>query len=219
MVTVEEGQQRLDNLRADGESNMNLESLFRGLFGLSGVAMLCVRVYYQRRARQGSGAVTIQEKGWSLAAGSLAALTMLVFGAEYVFFPGAFGWAYVKYPEGLRWLGAFALVAGITLLGVSHHHLGKSFHSLVVTKEKQVFVDSGPYRWIRHPIYTAFIINYVGGGLLAGSWVLTLIPALLYGVLVALRIKNEERAMIEQFGQVYVEYMQRTRYRLLPGVW
>jgi len=191
---------------------MNLEGVFRGMFALSGVAMLCIRVYYQRRARQGSGAVTIREKGWSL-----AALTTLVFGAEYIFFPGAFAWAYAKYPEGLRWLGALALTVGITLLGVSHHHLGKSFHSFVVTKEGQTFVDSGPYRWIRHPIYTAFIINYIGGGLLAGSWVLTFVPVLLYGVLVALRVKNEEQAMLDQFGPVYADYMQRTG-RFLPPV-
>ena len=81
---------------------MNLESVFRGLFVVSGVVMLCIRVYYQRRARQGSGTVTIREKGWSLAAGGLAALTTFVFGAEYIFFPGTFAWAYIKYPEGLR---------------------------------------------------------------------------------------------------------------------
>ena len=194
---------------------MNLESVFRGLFVLSGVAMLCIRAYYQRRARQGSGQVTIREKGLSLVAGSLAALTTLVFGAEYIFFPGAFAWAYVQYPDGLRWLGAFALAVGITLLGVSHHHLGKSFHSLVVTKENQIFVESGPYRWIRHPIYTAYLINYIGSGLLAGSWVLTFVPVLLFGVLVALRVENEERAMLDQFGQVYADYMQRTG-RFLP---
>jgi len=182
---------------------------------LSGVAMLCIRVYYQRRTRQESGAVTIREKGWSLVAGSLAALTTLVFGAEYIFFPGALAWAYVQYPDGLRWLGALALVVGITLLGVSHHHLGKSFHSLVVTKENQTFVESGPYRWIRHPIYTAYLINYIGSGLLAGSWVLTFVPVLLFGVLVALRVENEERAMLDQFGQVYADYMQRTG-RFLP---
>ena len=189
---------------------MNLGSVFRGLFVLSGVAMLCIRAYYQRRARQGSGAVTIREKGLSL-----VALTTLVFGVEYIFFPGAFAWAYVQYPEGLRWLGALALVVGITLLGVSHHHLGKSFHSLVVTKEGQMFVDSGPYRWIRHPIYTAYLINYIGGGLLAGNWVLTFIPVLLFGVLVALRVENEEQTMLDQFGQVYADYMQRTG-RFLP---
>ena len=196
---------------------MQSENVFRGLFVLSGVAMLCIRVYYQRRARQASGQVTIREKGWSLVAGSLAAITTLVFGAEYIFFPGAFAWAYVQYPDGLRWLGAVSLAIGITLLGVSHHHLGKSFHSFVVTKEGQMFVDSGPYRWIRHPIYTAFIINYVGGGLLAGSWVLTFVPVLLYGVLVVLRVKNEEQAMLEQFGQVYADYMQRTS-RFLPFI-
>lgn len=80
-----------------------------------------------------------------------------------------------------------------------------------------MFVESGPYRWIRHPIYTAYIINYVGGGLLAGNWVLTLIPVLLFGVLVALKVENEEQAMLEQFGQVYADYKQRTG-RLLPFI-
>jgi protein-S-isoprenylcysteine O-methyltransferase Ste14 len=54
------------------------ESVFRGLFVLSGVAMLCIRVYHQRHARQGSGAVIIREMGWSLAAGSLAALLFVI---------------------------------------------------------------------------------------------------------------------------------------------
>jgi len=196
---------------------MHSENVFRGLFALSAVAMTCIRVYYQMRDRQGRKHVTIKEKDLSLVAGSLAALITIVFGVGYIFFPGAFSWAYVRYPDGLRWLGALFLAIGITLLGVSHHHLGKSFHSLVVTKEGQIFVDSGPYRWVRHPIYTAFFINYIGGGLLAGSWVLTFIPALLYGVLVALRVENEERAMVGQFGQVYADYMQRTG-RFLPPI-
>jgi protein-S-isoprenylcysteine O-methyltransferase Ste14 len=169
------------------------------------------------RDRQGREHVTIREKGLSLAAGSLAALITLVFGVAYIFFPRAFSWIYVQYPDGLRWLGALALAIGITLLGASHHHLGKSFHSLVVTKEGQAFVDSGPYRWVRHPIYTAYFISYVGGGLLAGNWVLTFIPALLYGVLVALRVEDEERAMVEQFGQTYADYMRRTG-RFLPPI-
>ena len=196
---------------------MYSENAFRGLFALSAVAMTCIRVYYQMRDRQGRKHVTIKEKGLSLVTGSLAALITIVFGVGYIFFPGAFSWAYIQYPDGLRWLGALFLAIGITLLGVSHHHLGRSFHSLVVTKEGQIFVDSGPYRWVRHPIYTAFFINYVGGGLLAGNWVLTFIPALLYVVLVALRVENEERAMVEQFGQVYANYMQRTG-RFLPPI-
>jgi protein-S-isoprenylcysteine O-methyltransferase Ste14 len=191
------------------------EKVFRGLFVLFTAAMMCIRVYYQMRDRQGREHVTVKEKGLSLAVGSLAALITLVFGVAYIFSPGAFSWAYVQYPDGLRWLGALVLAIGITLLGLSHHHLGKSFHSLVVTKEGQTFVESGPYRRVRHPIYTAFFINYVGGGLLAGNWVLTFIPALLYGVLVALRVGDEERAMVEQFGQVYADYMQRTG-RFLP---
>ena len=109
------------------------------------------------------------------------------------------------------------MAAGIALLGFSHHHLGRSFHSLVVSKENQVLVETGPYRWIRHPIYAAYLMNYLGGGLLAGNLILTLVPVTMYAVLVAIRIGREEGVMRETFGRAYTEYEGRTG-RLCPRV-
>lgn len=124
-----------------------------------------------------------------------------MFGAEYLFFPGFFSFAYVlHYPVWVRWLGGLLLAVGTTLLGFSHHHLGKNFHSLVVSKN-QVLVETGPYRWIRHPIYTAYLMNYLGGGLLSSNLILTLVPVTMYGILVALRVGKEEAVMRETFGQ------------------
>jgi len=74
------------------------------------------------------------------------------------------------------------LIAGISLLWLAHHHLGKSFHSFTVLKEDQKFVVSGPYRFIRHPICSAYLMNYVGGGLLASNWVLTFVPVVFLAV-------------------------------------
>ena len=139
----------------------------------------------------------------------------MIFGGEYIFFPGAFPWAYVQYPTWLRWLGALVLAVGIVLLGLAHHYLGKSFHSLVVRKTDQALVDSGPYRTIRHPIYTAFMLTYTGGGLLASNLLLTLIAGPMFGLMVALRIEEEETAMLAQFGPRYAEYMNRTG-RFMP---
>jgi protein-S-isoprenylcysteine O-methyltransferase Ste14 len=97
------------------------------------------------------------------------------------------------------------------------YHLGKSFHSLVVVKEDHVLVETGPYRWIRHPIYTAYLLSYPGGGLLASNWVLTVIPAAAYAILVAIRMGQEETSLEELYGQKYVEYKKRTG-RLAPRV-
>lgn len=192
---------------------------FRILFILAFIAMLGIRIYYQRKIFREKRKIDIKEGKLSLIAGSIAALTTIIFGAEYIFYPGFFSFAYVlHYTDWLRWIGCLILLIGIVLLGLAHHHLGKSFSSFVVLKEKHVLVESGPYRWIRHPIYSAFILNYIGGGLLASNWVLTVIPVSMYAILVAIRMGQEEKVMEETFGQRYIDYEKRTG-RLLPQLW
>jgi protein-S-isoprenylcysteine O-methyltransferase Ste14 len=197
---------------------MNNEITFRILFLLSGVAMFAIRIYYQKKVWQDRKQVEVKEGGISLFAGSIAALTTLVFGFEYIVCPGTFAFAYpIPYPSWLRWLGVFSLAGGITLLGLSHHYLGKSFYSLVVSKADRVFVEIGPYRRIRHPIYTAYLVNYVSGGLLADNLVLTFVPVMFFSVLVFMRMDKEEALLISEFGQTYCDYMGRTG-RLLPRI-
>lgn len=197
---------------------MKSEIFFRAFFILALMAMMAIRVYYQSKVLRDKGKIEFKEGNVSLIAGSIAALTTIVFGTEYIFFPGYFSFAYVlRYPEWLRWLGGVVLAGGMTLLGVSHHHLGRSFHSLVVTKENQVLVETGPYRWIRHPIYTAYLMNYIGGGLLSSNLILTIVPATMYAILVAVRIGKEEEVLGERFGQEYIEYMERAG-RLIPRI-
>jgi protein-S-isoprenylcysteine O-methyltransferase Ste14 len=180
------------------------------------VAMIGIRIYFQSQVLHEEREIKIQENKLSLAAGSIAALTALIFGAEYIFFPGVFSFTYlVKYPEWLRWFGVFLLAAGIILLGSAHSHLGKSFFSLVVSKEEHQLVTTGPYRWIRHPIYSAYLINYLAGGLVASNLVLTFVPVIFFGLMIINRIPREEAVMREEFGQEYRDLEVRTG-RMLP---
>ena len=197
---------------------MNTETVFRGLVVLSFFAMFAIRIYYQSKVLRDKGKIEVKEGSISLIAGSIAALTTLVFGFEYIFFRGFFAFAYaLNYPLWLRWLGAAILAGGILLLWAAHHHLGRSFHSLIVSKEEHVLVDTGPYRWIRHPIYTAYLLNYFGGGLLAGNLVLTFVPVTMFSILVLLRMGKEEEILTDLFWERYTEYMGRTG-RLLPKI-
>jgi protein-S-isoprenylcysteine O-methyltransferase Ste14 len=197
---------------------MTSEIIYRTLFILAFIFMTGIRVYYQSKVLHDKGKIEIKEGSLSLIAGSIAALTTIVFGAEYIFFPGTFSFAYVlPYPDWLRLPGALVLAGGITILGIAHHHLGKSFHSFVVSKENQVLVETGPYRWIRHPIYTAYILNYIGGGLLSSNLILTIVPVTMFSILVAIRMGKEEEVLKETFGQKYIEYMKCTG-RLVPQI-
>ena len=195
---------------------MTPEIIFRIVMIVAFIAMFGIRIYFQSRVLHEEREIKIQENKLSLAAGSIAALTTITFGAEYIFFPGVFSFTYaLQYPDWLRWLGVITLAGGITLLGSAHSHLDRSFYSLVVSKEEHQLVTSGPYRWIRHPIYTAYLMNYLAGGLIASNLVLTFIPLIFFGLMIINRIPREEALMREEFGQDYLDLEARTG-RLLP---
>jgi len=78
-------------------------------------------------------------------------------------------------------------------------------------------ISSGPYAWVRHPMYSGVMLLFLGAPLLVGSWWgLALAP--LFAVLFAVRAGIEERALVAGLPG-YADYAARVRYRLLPGVW
>jgi protein-S-isoprenylcysteine O-methyltransferase Ste14 len=78
-------------------------------------------------------------------------------------------------------------------------------------------VTGGPYRYVRHPMYAGIILLFPCMVLFLGSW-WALVTALLIAMLMVLRTALEDRALQAELPG-YAEYAQRTRYRLLPGVW
>jgi protein-S-isoprenylcysteine O-methyltransferase Ste14 len=87
-----------------------------------------------------------------------------------------------------------------------------------VQKERgQRVVSTGPYRYVRHPMYAGALLLFVGTPLLLGSWYgLATTPILIF--LLAVRIVIEEKALRDEL-EGYGEYMDRVRYRLIPGIW
>lgn len=96
--------------------------------------------------------------------------------------------------------------------------LGKFWSLHVEIRENHQFVQSGPFRWMRHPTYFSMILELLSGGLILSAWFsLSIIPILFLPVL-AWRLKLEERALVEKFGDAYRLY-QRTTPALLPIKW
>jgi protein-S-isoprenylcysteine O-methyltransferase Ste14 len=78
-------------------------------------------------------------------------------------------------------------------------------------------VSTGPYAWVRHPMYSASVLFFVGAPLLLGSWWgVAMSP--LFIVLFAIRAGIEERALLAGLPG-YADYMARVRYRLVPRLW
>ena len=197
---------------------MTPEIVFRLIMVFSFLILLGIRIFYQSKVLRDEKKFEVKENKLSLVAGSIAALTSIGFGVEYLFFPGTFSFTYLlDYPDWLRWFGVIILFAGIALFGWSHYHLGQSFYSLVASKEEQKLITSGPYRWVRHPIYTGYIGTYIAGGLVASNLVLTFVPVIFFSLMIINRIPREEALMREEFGQDYIDLEERTG-RLLPKI-
>jgi protein-S-isoprenylcysteine O-methyltransferase Ste14 len=113
-------------------------------------------------------------------------------------------------------LGIALALAGIAIRWYAVLTLGRFFTTRVQTTAQQTVVDSGPYRWIRHPSYTGALLTILGILVCYTNWIsvacfLIAVPGFLY------RIKVEEAALMSALGRPYVDYMRRTK-RLVPFV-
>lgn len=127
-----------------------------------------------------------------------------------------FGWSAA--PLAVQGLGS-ALIAGCMVL-VWLVFRSNSFAAPQVRMQAergQHVVTEGPYRIVRHPMYAAALLYFLGVPLLLGSW-WGLLPVPLFVAALGARTLGEE-SMLRQAFPDYEDYARRVKFRLLPGVW
>jgi protein-S-isoprenylcysteine O-methyltransferase Ste14 len=130
----------------------------------------------------------------------------------------AFSFAeYPLYPVPLI-AGVICLAVGLWLFHRSHADLGQYWSITLEVRENHQLITHGIYRRVRHPMYTALFLFSVGQLLALPNWIAGPSYLVSFGILFALRLRAEERMMLETFGDEYVAYMARTK-RLIPRLW
>ena len=117
-------------------------------------------------------------------------------------------------------LGAVGLAlmgAGMAVRWAAIHTLGRYFTRSVAVFEDHRLVRGGLYRHMRHPSYTGYLLGDLGLGLALSNWLSTLVIMVPTAATMAYRIRVEERALLESFGDEYLEYARSTK-RLIPKV-
>lgn len=129
---------------------------------------------------------------------------------------GFFAWRIVPATAAAPLSGVVVTAAGLAFTIWARWHLGGNWSGNVTVKEGHTLITSGPYRWVRHPIYSGLLAALVGTSLAVGT-ARAFVGAGLIMLGLVVKLQLEEARMRETFPADYEDYCRHTA-RLVPGV-
>lgn len=195
-------------------------SIIRVIIAVLTALTMAIRLFYlSRAARVEAGMMIIGPddhpvSGWIIFYSAATIVSILAF----VIHPNLMNWSLVPLPYWSRWAGAGLGCLGLVLLLWSHLSLGRNFFAGLQVRKQHKLITDGPYRWIRHPMYMAFIALGLGFALLTASWFVGGTWFAGFGLMLINRLVKEEEMLTEQFGDRYAAYRKRTG-GFIPRPW
>jgi protein-S-isoprenylcysteine O-methyltransferase Ste14 len=196
-----------------GSVNPADEIPFRIAFGVFWALNLALRIYFRTQAKATDRSFRKHEQREKLLSRvfAFAFIFMLVY-----IFSTWIDFAHIAFPVWARWiLGGGILLAHRVLLSWSHYALGRNWSGVLQIHRDHTLITNGPYRYVRHPMYSASFLSGIGVFLLSANWLIAAIYMIVVTFIYLNRVSLEEEMMIERFGDSYQEYMKKTG-RLLP---
>ena len=154
-------------------------------------AFLVVGAYHRIRSQQSREKLDRTKEGWPILIGiRLGGLLTFGAAAAWLWKPALFEWAAQTIPVGLRWIGVAGFACTVAWLIWMFHTLGRNLTDTVVTRRDAYFVDYGPYRFVRNPMYTGIAMVGISLGLALGTWLLPAAAALMFTLLALVRARR-----------------------------
>lgn len=192
------------------------ENIFRILAAVILFTGIGISSYFRRKADRDTGEKISRKVDGSVLMTiiKVGGLVLWLSPLVYLLNPLWMTWSKIGLPEWTRWLGV-----GIGILCVFgtywlFSNIGSGITPTSATRKQHTLVTSGPYRWVRHPLYTVGSSMFISFGMMADNWFIAALGALAF-IAMASRTPKEEANLIEKFGDEYREYMKHTG-RYLP---
>ncbi|MEI2611864.1 MAG: isoprenylcysteine carboxylmethyltransferase family protein [Candidatus Promineifilaceae bacterium] len=196
---------------------MLYEPFFRILIAVIFIAIFSIAIPFRHRAQKQGGQLRSNEGQGIVRIMRLLSLGIWGFIFAYVINPNWVAGVQLPLPLWLRSVGVLLLVSAIPLAYWVYISLGLNISPTQSTRQGATLVTHGPYRWVRHPLYTVGTMAYLGMGLVTALW--PVLIGLLFPLLFLVwRTPKEEARLIETFGDAYRQYMARTG-RYVPRLW
>lgn len=188
---------------------MNTETIFRIITALLFVTALAISGYFRRKAEREGGEMRTRVGQKLVVALRLLALLVVLPLFGYLINPDWVAWARFAVPDWARWIAAGVAVALLPVMVWIFASIGKNISATHETRQGHTLVTHGPYRWVRHPLYSVGFVFAVALTVVTALWWLA-VGMLLPLAILLLRTSKEEAKLIETFGDEYREYVKRT---------
>lgn len=184
--------------------------MFRAIAAIIFLTGIGISFYFRRKAETSGERVSwAEENPWIMVFLRLAGLVMWFSTLLYLVYPPAVTWATLPLPDWLRWVGVGLAALCVPLLYWLFQSIGTNITQTVAIKKDHQLVTHGPYRWVRHPLYSVGTTFFLAMALIAANWLMA-VSGIVGFIFLLLRLPQEEAKLIEQFGDEYRVYMQRT---------
>ncbi|MFN8444093.1 MAG: isoprenylcysteine carboxylmethyltransferase family protein [Caldilineaceae bacterium] len=192
-----------------GLYHLDSETIFRLITFLVLVTAVSISVYFRHRAEREGGKLRSGEGQRLVIVLRLLGLLVLLPLFGYLINPTWVAWARFSLPETIRWMAVGVALVMLPAIYWLFRSIGNNISPTQQTRQNHQLVTHGPYRWIRHPLYTFGSILIVALTLVTGLWWIGITMLPLFAVLLW-RTQFEEQRLIETFGDEYRAYMRRT---------
>lgn len=197
---------------------MNSEQVFRWTFIAIFVTTFAISQYYRRKARMSGEAISRREEGrLAMLMRAIIALPLILSFFAYMIHPAWMAWSIVPLPRWVRWIGVALAMICTPLLWWTFSSIGSNISETVLTKPEHRLVTSGPFRWVRHPLYSLSMLLFASYSVIASNWWMMLFTAMGLVMVVRVVTPREEEALVAKFGKAYEEYRERVG-RLVPRI-
>ena len=124
---------------------------------------------------------------------------------------GPLRWRFVPDDPWISWIGIGLTWMGVAIAVWARYCIGEYWSARVTLKEGHQLIRSGPYAFVRHPIYTGMLLGTTGAALVAGEWRGIVAVILLLGAH-SLKALREEALLTKEFGDEYTSYRKHTGF-------
>lgn len=195
------------------------EMIFKISFGILAITITSAMIHANLKAHREHGSPLVRAKNeyrpliffrLFMAIPVYAGLLDWLFSAKMI------PWSYIQIPVNVRWIGCGLIAVIGILFWWIHLALGSNYRSTMGLQENHTLVTDGPYRFVRHPTYVAFLFMPVILFLISSNWLIGSASLALFLIMMVVRAPIEERELLNRFGDEYKSYMRKTN-RFFPS--